>query len=125
MFRVASRQARRCSSPMLKLLVRLRAEEVWALAIALLTMSSSQVARGAVGIFEGTSDVGGPKRPGAAVHDDAQHTYTVTGGGKNMWFTNDAFHFVWKKFSGDVALEADVVFRGTGGDPHRKACLLV
>ena len=24
-----------------------------------------------------------------------------------MWFTNDAFHFVWKKVSGDVALAAD------------------
>jgi tricorn protease-like protein len=41
-----------------------------------------------------------------------------------MWFTNDAFHFVWKKVSGDVALAADIVFQGQGGDPHRKACLL-
>ena len=42
-----------------------------------------------------------------------------------MWFTNDAFHFVWKKMSGDVTLAADVVFEGKGVDPHRKACLLV
>src|SRR6185436_17043772 len=39
--------------------------------------------------------------------------------------TNDAFHFVWKKMSGDVTLAADIAFIGTGGDPHRKACLLV
>ena len=42
-----------------------------------------------------------------------------------MWFTNDAFHFVWKKVSGDVALAADIVFKGQGIDPHRKACLLI
>ena len=42
-----------------------------------------------------------------------------------MWFTNDAFHFVWKRVSGDVTLAADIAFGGKGGDPHRKACLLV
>lgn len=42
-----------------------------------------------------------------------------------MWFTNDAFHFVWKKVSGDVSLAAEIAFVGEGGDPHRKACLLV
>jgi hypothetical protein len=42
-----------------------------------------------------------------------------------MWFGSDAFHFVWKKVSGDVALAADISFIGQGGDPHRKACLMV
>ena len=42
-----------------------------------------------------------------------------------MWFTNDAFHFVWKEMSGDFMLTADVKFIGTGGNPHRKACLLI
>lgn len=42
-----------------------------------------------------------------------------------MWFTNDAFQFVWKKVSGDVTLAADISFMGAGGDPHRKACLMV
>jgi TolB protein len=79
----------------------------------------------AVGIFEGHTDVGGPRRAGAAEFDLAQHTYRVTGGGKNMWFTNDALHFVWKKISGDVALAADISFQGQGIDPHRKACLLI
>jgi TolB protein len=41
-----------------------------------------------------------------------------------MWFTNDAFHFVWKKVSGDLSLAADVIFEGTGGNAHRKACLM-
>src|SRR5262245_56094920 len=77
------------------------------------------------GLFHGNTEVGGPKRTGSTGFDAANGAYTVTGGGKNMWFTNDAFHFVWKKVSGDVTLAADVAFRGSGGDPHRKACLIV
>jgi TolB protein len=80
---------------------------------------------GTVGIFAGHTDVGGPRRTGAAEFDAAQGGYKVTGGGKNMWFTNDALHFVWKKISGDAALAADIAFEGAGGDPHRKACLIV
>jgi Tol biopolymer transport system component len=79
----------------------------------------------AIEIFEGHADVGGPKRPGSAEFNSTQRTYAVTGGGKNMWFTNDALHFVWKKIFGDVSLAADITFRGQGIDPHRKACLLI
>jgi dipeptidyl aminopeptidase/acylaminoacyl peptidase len=42
-----------------------------------------------------------------------------------MWFTNDAFHFVWKEVSGDMTLAADIAFLGTGGNAHRKACLII
>jgi len=42
-----------------------------------------------------------------------------------MWFTNDAFHFLWKKLTGDFAFQAAVEWLGTGGNAHRKACLLV
>ncbi len=42
-----------------------------------------------------------------------------------MWFTNDAFHFVWKRVSGDVALRASLELLGAGGNPHRKACLMI
>ncbi len=64
-------------------------------------------------------------KPGSAVYAAKAGTYTVTGGGANMWFATDAFHFVWKKASGDLALAADVRFVGTGGNPHRKAALLI
>jgi Tol biopolymer transport system component len=78
-----------------------------------------------IGIFEGHADVGGPKRGGSAQFSSPQHAYSIAGGGKNMWFTNDALHFVWKKISGDVSLAADITFQGQGTDPHRKACLLI
>jgi hypothetical protein len=59
------------------------------------------------------------------VYDSAQHTYVISGGGENMWFTNDAFQVVWKRVSGDVTLKADIAFVGTGGNAHRKACLMI
>ena len=79
----------------------------------------------ALGMFEGQADVGGPHRAGSAEFNTTQGTYTISGGGANMWLTNDAFHVVWKKVSGDVTLAADIAFKGQGGDPHRKSCLIV
>jgi len=79
----------------------------------------------AVGLFENNNDVGATRRAGTAEYEASSRTYTVAGGGANMWFTNDAFHFIWKKISGDVTLAADISILGMGGDPHRKACLLV
>ena len=82
-------------------------------------------AQGALGVFEKHTDVGATKHAGSVQFDAARGAYTISGGGANMWFTNDAFHFVWKKVSEDVTLAANVTFVGDGGDPHRKACLLV
>ncbi len=75
--------------------------------------------------FEGTAQIGAPFRAGRVEHDAVRRLFTVSGGGANMWFSNDSFHFVWTKVSSDVSLAADIAFPGAGGDPHRKACLLV
>ncbi|MDG3006628.1 cellulase family glycosylhydrolase [Paludisphaera mucosa] len=82
-------------------------------------------AAGAVGMFEGHGDVGEVLHPGAVDFDGAKSTYTVAGSGANMWLATDAFHFVWKPASGDLAMSADVAFLGAGTDPHRKACLMI
>ena len=79
----------------------------------------------AVGQFEGQLDIGAVQHAGSAEWNSATKDYAVSGSGANMWFTNDAFHFVWRKVSGDVTLAADIAFVGEGGDPHRKACLLL
>ncbi len=95
-------------------------------AVLLLSVVAPACAHAAgLGLFDDHGDVGFTKHAGSAVFDPARGTYTVTGGGANMWFTNDALHFIWKKVSGDVSLAADISFAGKGGDPHRKACLLV
>ena len=78
-----------------------------------------------VGIFENQTEIGAPRRPGSVEFEATHYSYTVSGGGDNMWFTNDAFHFVWKKVSGDITLAADISFPAGGGNAHRKACLLI
>ena len=79
----------------------------------------------ALGWFTGHLDVGVCPRPGNMAFDAAARSYTVSGGGANMWFTNDAFHFVWKEASGDLTLAAQIAFPDPGGNAHRKACLLL
>ena len=93
--------------------------------VLLCCCADAQAQGGAIGAFESHADVGATRHAGSAVFDQAHRSYTVTGGGENMWFTNDAFHFVWKKISGDVTLAADIAFPKPGGDAHRKACLIV
>jgi TolB protein len=89
--------------------------------VLVVTVSLGRAA--SVRIFEGASDVGATRHNGGAEYTAG--VYTIAGGGENMWFTNDAFHFVWKKVSGDVSLAADISFIGTNGNAHRKACLIV
>ncbi len=78
-----------------------------------------------LGVFEQHGDVGVVAKSGAVKYDAAQKTYLVSGGGENMWFDKDAFHFVWKKASGDVSLAADIKLLGMSSHAHRKACLLI
>jgi Tol biopolymer transport system component len=78
-----------------------------------------------LGLFSNHGDVGSVQKPGSAEFDSAKGTYLIGGGGENMWSTNDAFHFVWNKMSGDVALSANIRWIGTEGNPHRKACLII
>jgi Tol biopolymer transport system component len=79
-----------------------------------------------LGVFEGQSDVGSVTPPGTAAFDAETGVYTLTAAGANLWSTVDAFHFVWKKVTGDLSLTADIKFPITTGDPspHRKAVLM-
>lgn len=78
-----------------------------------------------LGIFEGNSDVGSVLHPGKVIHDPLSESYSVTGSGENMWSSKDAFQFVWKRVSGNQAIEATIKFLGEGKNAHRKACLVV
>ena len=97
---------------------------VSALFVALVAGRTSSAAA-TVGVFEAAQDIGKPTRSGAAQFQSDGNRYVVSGGGSNMWFASDALHFVWKQVSGDASLAADIEFQGTGGDPHRKAILMV
>jgi len=97
------------------------------LAIVVLFMCAKLASAGStdLGIFSHQRDIGNVARPGSVNFDPAKGEYRIAGGGGNMWATTDAFHFVWTRMSGDFTLTADVKFIGAGGNPHRKACLLV
>jgi dipeptidyl aminopeptidase/acylaminoacyl peptidase len=99
-----------------------------ALALFILSMSAKLAlgdATNPLGIFSDQADIGNVAKPGSVNFDPATGEYLIAGGGENMWFTNDAFHYVWVKMSGDLTLAADIRFQGTGGNPHRKACLVI
>ncbi|MCA8901724.1 MAG: TolB family protein [Hyphomonas sp.] len=78
-----------------------------------------------LGMFESAGDVGDTAHPGSVTYDPATGTYSITGGGANMWGTEDAFHYAWTRMSGDVFAAATIEFEGEGGDPHRKAGLII
>ena len=87
---------------------------------------ASNAPMGPIGLFESHADIGSVLHPGSVEYDATKKSYTVTGSGENMWFKEDAFHFVWKKVSGErVSLAANISFIGRGGNPHRKAVLMI
>ena len=74
-----------------------------------------------LGMFEGTADVGKVGHAGSVEFHADSGEYVVTASGENVWGNADAFHFVWRKLTGDVALTASVRWWGEGHNPHRKA----
>ena len=79
-----------------------------------------------LGIFTSQGDIGNVGIPGSAEYDSLNGSYTITGGGTNMWFTADEFHFVWKKVSAEyISFSADITWPDTMGNPHKKACLII
>ena len=78
-----------------------------------------------LGIFEGNGDIGNVGHPGSVEFNPSDSSYTVSGGGTNMWFNSDEFYYVWKKVSGDISIAADIKWVGEGAEPHRKACLII
>ncbi|HEY1628943.1 MAG TPA: hypothetical protein VGF52_03735 [Tepidisphaeraceae bacterium] len=78
-----------------------------------------------LGLFDDHGDVGTVLHAGSANFDSAMQTYSISGSGENMWFKADAFHYAWKKVTGDVSLAADISFLGAGKNPHRKGCLII
>jgi TolB protein len=91
------------------------------LAAALIFVSAAA----AQGVFESHADLGVTPKAGAFEYDAAASEYRVTGGGANIWGTEDAMQFAWKRLTGDFTLTADVRFAGAGTVAHRKAVLMV
>ena len=78
-----------------------------------------------LGIFEANADIGNVKYAGSLDFNKSDNSYTLSGGGTNMWAEKDDLHYVWKEMSGDVSLAATIEWLGEGLDPHRKAGLII
>src|SRR5687768_4021805 len=73
-----------------------------------------------IGIFQNHIDVGNPKVKGAISYDKDIQSYNIKGGGYNIWFNRDEFHYAYNKVKGDFIVTANVKLLGSGKDLHRK-----
>jgi TolB protein len=93
-----------------------------AILLSSLALSALAPARAAsLGDFAQATDVGKIARPGSAEFVPAKGQYRITGSGANIWGKEDAFQFLWKELSGDLAFTMDVAWEGAGQELHRKA----
>jgi len=90
---------------------------------SILTIASAQNAP--VGIFQGNSDIGSPKKAGSAVFNSADQSYNIRGGGYNIWFARDEFHYLYNSVKGDFIATANFEFVGKGTEAHRKTGWMV
>jgi len=80
-----------------------------------------------LGIFEGQSDVGKVSPAGQVFYSPSAGAYTISAAGWDLWSTEDGFHYVWKKLSGDFSMTSDIDFPVKTGQhsPNRKAVLMI
>ena len=87
----------------------------------LIFLTQSDTSAQSTGILDNNSDVGLVKHAGSAKFNQSSKEYQISGGGANIWGRKDAFHYLWKKESGDFCLTAKIRWIGEGKNPHRKA----
>jgi TolB protein len=98
-------------------------QSIWLMTTVCWMMAGSAGAGNAasLGMFEGATDVGQVAHAGSVEFRSGSGEYVITGSGENVWGNVDAFHFAWRKLTGDVALTAHVRWQGEGRNAHRKA----
>ena len=101
--------------------IRHQARALLALSCGMFFSSLPLVAQGTVtGIFQQHRDIGNPAVKGATAFNADDQSYSLKGGGYNIWFNRDEFQYAYSKVKGDFILTANVKLLGTGKDPHRK-----
>ncbi|MCU0381694.1 MAG: hypothetical protein MUE58_10945, partial [Chitinophagaceae bacterium] len=66
------------------------------------------------------SAIGNPALKGTYKYDSRDQSYTLSGGGYNIWFNRDEFQFLHTGIKGDFILTANFAFPSTAGDAHKK-----
>ncbi len=77
------------------------------------------------GIFQRSSDIGNPKLKGSGYYNKINQEYLLKGGGYNIWFERDEFHYLYNKIKGDFIITANFEFTGEGKNPHRKTGIMI
>lgn len=72
------------------------------------------------GIFTQHGDIGKRTLAGDAEYNPDTQIYSITGSGENIWDEEDAFHYTWRKATGDFIVRARMKFEGEGRHSHRK-----
>lgn len=66
------------------------------------------------------ADIGNPKMKGSSSFNAADQSYSLKGGGVNIWGNKDEFHYAYTMLKGDFMLTANVKLLGVGKEAHRK-----
>ena len=66
----------------------------------------------------------GTVTPGPGGQNLSGSTWTVQGGGGDIWATSDSFHYIWQTLAGDGTVSAQVVSQ-TATDPYAKAGVMI
>lgn len=78
------------------------------------------IAQTDLGIFKDHEDIGDCKYEGSVSYNSEDQSYSIKGSGKNMWATNDEFHYLWTQLKGDFVLQTDIKFISNSTNPKRK-----
>jgi len=65
-------------------------------------------------------DIGNPKLKGSTIFNTTDQSYSLKGGGYNIWNNRDEFHYAYTILKGDFMLTANVKLMGVGKEAHRK-----
>lgn len=106
----------------MKLTSKIKAILIIALSIIVISASAQKKD---MGIFEGTSDIGGVKLIGQMIYDASSKTYSLSGGGINVWGNLDQHFYAWKKVKGNFSMTTKVEFEGAGVVAHRKIGIMI
>jgi len=95
------------------------------IAVILLMTGFASAQNDRTGIFQYNSDIGNPALKGAGSYDSANQEYSLKGGGYNIWFERDEFHYLYNKIKGDFIFTANFEFTGEGKIAHRKTGIMI
>lgn len=95
------------------------------IAIILFMTGFASAQNNQTGIFQYNSDIGNPALKGSGSYDSNSQEYDLKGGGYNIWFERDEFHYLYNRIKGDFIFTSNFEFIGEGKIAHRKTGIMI